>query len=145
MIDNILDQLKRDEGLRLQPYSDTRGFKTIGYGHNLDANPLSDTENGITEDRAAEILENDLARITDKLLAALPWAPSLEDAYKGVLQNMSFNMGVNGLLAFHHMLSAVESGDYGQAAQQMVQSAWYNQVGARAKRLVTQMATGVWQ
>src|SRR5271166_5505449 len=37
---NLIDALKRDEGLRLTPYKDTRGFTTIYYGHNLDANPL---------------------------------------------------------------------------------------------------------
>lgn len=32
----LLTQLKVDEGVRLRPYTDTRGFQTIGIGRNLD-------------------------------------------------------------------------------------------------------------
>lgn len=141
----IIEQLKRDEGVKASPYKDSRGILTVGVGHNLEAHPLPNESYPLSIDRINEILADDLARITSKLAASLPWIESLDDARKGVLQNMSFNMGVNGLLAFHHTLAAVQSGDYNAAATGMTQSAWYNQVGARAQRLVTQMETGEWQ
>jgi lysozyme len=144
-MDNILDQLRRDEGVRSNPYKDSRGILTVGVGHNLESNPLPNEQYPLSDARIDEILTSDVARITGKLIAKLPWVNSLDDSRKGVLINMSFNMGVGGLLAFKHTLAAVQSGDYAGAANGMQSSAWYTQVGARAQRLVKQMQTGIWQ
>jgi lysozyme len=146
MINNIIDQLKRDEGLRLKVYPDSRGFDTIGYGHNLSANPLPfDVSNGITEVQASQILGVDSERISTFLQRSLPWIVTLDDARLGVLQNMSFNMGVPGLLEFHHDLADLQAGNFEKAAADMKASAWYTEVGERAERLVQQILTGEWQ
>lgn len=145
MITNIVDQLLRDEGFCATPYKDTRGFTTVGIGHNLDANPLVNELYPMAIDRAKELLGWDLQRITAKLYFYMPWVPKLPDVYKGVLQNMSFNMGANGLEQFHHMLGSIQIGDYAQAAVEGANSSWYTQVGDRAKRLMEQLRTGVWQ
>jgi lysozyme len=144
MINNIIDQLKRDEGFRANVYEDTVGKHTIGYGHNLDANPLPDLEFPITEVQATQILGADVERISTFLQRELPWVVSLDDARHGVLQNMSFNMGVKGLLQFHSMLEYTKQGLYKLSASEMIASRWYNEVGDRAKRLVEQMQTGEW-
>ena len=145
MVNDILSQLLRDEGFRSSPYIDTRGHNTVGVGHNLDANPLPNETYPLTVQRAKDILADDVARITGVLLQHLPWVDSLPDARKGVLQNMSFNLGVGGLLEFHDTLHKVQVTDYAGAASAMTQSAWYTQVGDRAIRLVTQMKLGEWQ
>ena len=145
MITNIIDQLKRDEGLRLKVYSDSRGFDTIGYGHNLDANPLPfDVSQGITEVQATQILGKDVERISTFLQRALPWVVNLDDARHGVLQNLAFNIGGEALLKIHVTLAATQAGEYEYAAVDLENSAWYNEVGDRAKRLVQQMRTGLW-
>jgi lysozyme len=144
-IDNIFDQLKRDEGLRLDIYMDTVGKRTIGYGHNLDANPIPALVTPISEALAGQILGVDVERISKFLVRSLPWVVSLDEARLGVLTNMSFNMGVPGLLQFHHDLSDTQSGNYEQAAADMKASKWYTEVGDRAVRLVEQMLTGEWQ
>ncbi len=144
-IDNIMDQLLRDEGLRLFPYKDTKGFTTIGVGHNLDANPLDfDVTQGITQEKALQILGQDVERISRFLVRSLPWVVSLDEARLGVLQNMGFNMGVPGLLQFHHDLADTQAGNYVQAAADMRASKWYTEVGDRAARLVQQMLSGEW-
>src|ERR1035437_5432659 len=104
MIKSIIDQLMRDEGFRADVYTDTVGKRTIGYGHNLDANPLPDLVTPVTTAQALSILGKDVERISTFLITRLPWVTTLGDARYGVLQNMSFNMGVNGLLEFHHDL-----------------------------------------
>jgi lysozyme len=144
MIKTILDQLLRDEGFRPDIYTDTRGFKTIGIGHNLDASPMLDLVPPITLAQALGILGKDVERISMGLQSQLPWIVSLDDVRHGVLTNMAFNLGTNGLLQFHQMLTHLQAGDYANAALAMTQSAWYNQVGDRAKRLVQQMENGVW-
>lgn len=145
MITDIISQLKRDEGFRASPYLDTRGIPTVGYGRNLAANPLPNETYPLSEQRASEILQYDLARIWGTLQLHLPWVATLPEVYSGVLANMSFNMGVNGLLGFKNMLGAVQHGQYDDAALDMQESAWFHQVGARAQRLVKQMELGIWQ
>jgi lysozyme len=143
---NLIDALKRDEGLRLQPYKDTRGFTTIYYGHNLDANPLpAEVIAAASEAVATTVLLADVMRIQLKLFKDLPWIQRLPLVIQGVLINLAFNVGVTGEEAFHHMLSAAEAGDYVAASEALKNSLWYTQVGDRAKRLVEQLRTGVWQ
>jgi lysozyme len=143
---DIFSQLTRDESVRLHVYPDSRGFDSIGIGHNLDANPLPfDVSNGITMQQALQILHDDGARIWAKLYRDLPWLANLDDARQGVYKNMSFNMGAGGVENFHHSLDDAKAGNYAQAALDMQASAWYTQVGDRAKRLCEQMRTGIWQ
>lgn len=131
-------QLQRDEGLRLFVYEDTKGIPTIGYGRNL-------AEVGVSSDEASYLLDNDIERTKAAVSKALPWSDSLDDARRGVLVNMSFNMGIGGLEGFHGMLAKLEVGDFEGAAMEMEDSKWAGEVGARAQRLIMQMRTGVWQ
>lgn len=144
-VTNLIDALKRDEGLRLKVYPDTRGFSTIYYGHNLDANPLPAAVIAAGDEATATtVLLADVARIQFKLFKDLPWIQTKPLVIQGVLINMSFNLGVGGIEKFPHMLAAVQAQDWQKAADEMKASAWYTQVGDRAKRLEQQMRTGVW-
>jgi lysozyme len=136
-VTNILEQLKRDEGLKLKPYKDTVGKTTIGIGRNLD-------DVGISEDEAIILLHNDLAKVAGQIRAALPWADQLGPIRGSVLGNMAFNMGIAGLLNFHKFLTALRLGNYDQAAAEMLDSKWASQVGARAQRLAQQIRTNEW-
>lgn len=148
-VNDIYSQLIRDEAVRLYIYPDSRGFDTIGVGHNLNSNPLPfDVSQGITMVQALQILHDDVTRITAQLLKDIPWLVNLQtgDPVRfGVFQNMSFNLGVGGILEFHHDLTDTQAGNYISAGADMKASLWYTQVGARAQRLVQQMITGVWQ
>ena len=145
-ITDIFSQLTRDEGVRLHVYPDSRGFDTIGIGHNIDANPLTfDVSQGITMDQALQILHDDVTRISAKLFHDLPWLNALDEVRQGVFINMAFNMGAVGVEQFHHDLADTQAGNYAQAGADMKASLWYIQVGARAQRLVQQMITGQWQ
>lgn len=135
---DIVSQLIRDEGLKLKPYRDKVGKLTIGVGRNLE-------DVGISNQEASMLLDNDIATATSGIRQNLPWVDELDDARMGVLVNMAFNMGVKGLLGFPGMLGKLQRKLYEEAAAEMVDSAWYNQVGDRAKRLVVQMRTGEWQ
>ena len=52
---------------------------------------------------------------------------------------MMFNLGYPRLSAFKGMRSGVDARDWERAADEMVDSRWYNQVPNRAERLVTRM------
>lgn len=131
----LTDELKTDEGLRLFPYTDTVGKVTIGYGHNL-------TDNGITDTQAGWLLHDDIVSMLASLTSALPWLSTLDDARQRVLANMAFNMGLGTLLSFHKMLAACEAQNFYLAASEMLHSHWASQVGGRAIRLANQMRLG---
>lgn len=135
---DIFEQLRRDESDKKFPYTDTVGKLTIGVGRNL-------TDRGVSEGEITFMLQNDVQEVQDGLNNALAWYAGLDEARRGVLLNMAFNMGIHGLLAFHKALTFLEAGEYDQAATEMLNSKWAGQVGDRAKRLALQLQTGEWQ
>lgn len=135
---NLIDQLKRDEGIRFKPYRDSVGKLTIGVGRNLD-------DVGINELEAEWLLSHDIDRATTTLTEHIPWAKDLDEVRRAVLVNMTFNMGIAGLLQFKNTLADIQAGKYDDAADKMLESKWAEQVGPRAHRLAIQMKTGCWQ
>ncbi len=134
---DVREQLQRDEGLRLKPYVDTVGKTSIGYGRNL-------TDVGISEYEALVLLDNDIDNTRLVLGNRLPWFHALDEVRQGVFINLTFNLGFNGLEKFPKMLAAAAQGDWIEASQELMNSAWRQQVGDRALRLAKQMITGTW-
>lgn len=137
-MEKINAQLIKHEGLKLKPYRCTEGKLTIGVGRNLE-------DRGITEDEALYLLNKDVLDVTKSLSSQLHIFDYLDGARKGVLINMAFNIGVNGLLKFKCMIAALNRYDYDCAADEMIDSKWADQVGNRSIELANQMRTGEWQ
>ena len=133
---NLIDQLRRDEGVRLSPYEDTVGKLTIGVGRNL-------TDVGISEEEADYLLANDIKRAHDGL-SSYPWYTALDPIRQAAITNMAFNLGLHGLLGFPHFLSAVAKQDWITAASELANSVWARQVGDRATRIEQQIVSGEW-
>ena len=134
----LAEQLKVHEGLRLKPYKDTVGKWTIGIGRNLE-------DKGITEQEALFMLNNDVDYFYDKIKKEINWFWALDDVRQNVLVNMAFNLGVSGLLTFKNTLRLISFNRYEEAAEEMLNSKWANQVGYRAEELAEQMRTGEYQ
>ncbi len=143
--DLLISELVRDEGEKLTVYDDLTGkplktgstiggHATIGVGRALDVN-------GITPTESRYLLSNDIDRTLEGLRASLAWFDSLSDVRQRVLCNMAFNLGVNGLLKFQNMLRYCEEQRWGLAADEMIDSVWYEQTGERAERLQAMMRT----
>lgn len=149
-------QLIEDEGLILHLYKCPAGKNTIGVGHNIDDNPLtksqlrylgipensSDREvisflsrSGITKDQALYILNDDIDNVFEKLKNAIPWIVNKPNVVQRSLCNMSFNLGLAGLLEFKKTLALIKSNNFDSAANEMLNSKWAKQVGARAIRI----------
>lgn len=131
----LMNQLSTDEDVKLKPYRDSVGKLTIGIGRNLD-------DVGITRNEAFALLANDVARVERELDKTLPWWRQMPEARQQVLANMCFNMGMDRLLGFQHMLAALQVGHWDEAAAEMLDSKWAKQVGNRAQRLATMMRNG---
>lgn len=140
-LDVMVQELIRDEDLRLKPYRCSAGKLTIGIGRNLEGK-------GITREEAIYLVENDIGEVCAGLDRHLRWWRSLDPVRQRVLVNMGFNLGVDGLLpggekpGFPRTLELIEAGHYLEAAQAMLKSKWARQVGARAQRLALMMRDG---
>jgi lysozyme len=137
----LLKQLRKDEGVVEHAYKDHLGYLTIGVGR------LIDKRKGgrLRPDEISYLLNNDVDDRINELNKRLPWFQNLDDARKGALLNMSFQMGVDGLLAFERTLALIRDGKYENAAHAMLQSKWATQTPERAARMAEQMRSGVWQ
>ena len=112
-----------------------QGNLTLGVGH-LCSNPISYAA-------ATQILEDDIISTMGQMNGHIEWWATLNDTRQRVLASMAFNMGIDGLLGFQHMLAAAKAGDFAKAADEMLDSKWAKQVGARAIRLAQMMRTGL--
>ena len=64
---------------------------------------------------------------------------SLPSEVQLIIADMMFNLGYYRLSRFRKMKAAVLKRDWAAAADEMVDSAWYGQVGTRSKDLVGRM------
>ena len=142
MMEKLTAQLRRDEGTKSAAYQDSLGFLTIGVGRLIDSRKPGA---GLRPDEIDYLLKNDIADRVAALTKALPWFSVLDDARRGVLVNMAFQLGTAGLLEFSYTLGLVRDGKYAEASMQMLKSRWASQTPERAKRLAEQMKTGSWK
>ena len=134
-VKNKLTQiLVQHEGAELEPYMDTTGHITIGVGRNL-------TDVGISWKEAMILLENDIARIQLAADDNFPWFKTISPNRQIVVLDMIFNLGVEGFRGFKKTISFIRRGQYENAAREMLNSAWAQQVGDRADRLSQIMLT----
>lgn len=142
-IDKIKELLILHEAKRNKIYKCSQGFNTIGIGHNLDTNPISD--------RAIDIIfEDDLNEVINALDKYIPWWKTLSENRQHVLIDMAFNLGVGPstefptgqLLKFKNTLKAMQEGRFEDASKGMGSSLWATQVGNRATRLINMMLEG---
>jgi lysozyme len=134
----LIETLVRHEGLKLKPYRCTANKLTIGVGRNIE-------DNGITEDEALYLLNNDIKRCVKELeniFGKKVWY-NLSKIRQEVLINMLFNLGKSRFTKFKKMIKAINNEDYTEASIQMEDSRWYKQVGNRAKELVSSMKSNI--
>ena len=134
----VANQLPMDEGMVPHAYQDSEGWWTIGVGHLID-----ERKGGkLRSDEIALILRNDIAEADKAARAVFPAFDSLSEPRKAVLVNLAFNMGQTRLSGFVKMLGAMADGKFDLAADEMLNSRWATQVGARAQRLSAAMRQG---
>ena len=137
-IEALREQLKIDEGVKYEIYKDHLGYPTFGIGHLITED---DPEHGepdgteISEDRVNEIFESDVAKFVSEAKILFPDLDELPDVAQQVIVNMAFNMGRPRLSKFKNFIAGVNDRDWVRAAEEMMDSRWADQVGARATRL----------
>ena len=131
----VYARLSIDEDRRKRIYTDTVGKISGGVGRNL-------TDRGFRDDEIDLMLTNDVAEAIGECRRLFRGFDSISEVRQEVLVNMMFNMGYARLAGFKKMVAAVQANNWREAAVQMLDSKWADQVGDRADRLADAMRTG---
>jgi lysozyme len=148
--------VERNVARRHRAYFDSDNNPTIGIGFNLRRDDARDKIEGLgidydqvcnqqvelTDEQIDDLLITDLAKAIDDANALFANFDDLIPARQIVLVDMAFNLGKNRLSGFGKMIAAVAAEDWDEAANQMINSAWYRQVKSRGERNVEVMRSG---
>jgi len=129
------ERIKGHEGRRFEPYEDSEGILTVGYGRNLRDVPFS-------QDEIDLMFENDFARATEGA-ESFPSYEEMNELRRGVLIEMVFQMGVSGVGNFKRFHTACMHHDWPKAAEEMLDSRWAKQTPERAQELAKVFLRGV--
>tara|TARA_R100000808_G_C2155495_1_gene168248 strand:- start:19240 stop:19683 length:444 start_codon:yes stop_codon:yes gene_type:complete len=137
-IDQLREDLERDEGRVDSIYLDHLGYPTFGIGHLVtedDPEHGQPVDTAVSSDRVESVFEEDVQKVCDDCLVLFPDFYDLPEEMQLVVANMMFNMGRTRLSKFKKFIAAVNESDWMEASAQMKDSRWYNQVTKRAQRL----------
>tara|TARA_Y100000401_G_scaffold37252_1_gene27881 strand:+ start:2707 stop:3153 length:447 start_codon:yes stop_codon:yes gene_type:complete len=138
-INLLREELARDEGIKYETYLDHLSLKTCGVGHLCRENePEFDLPLGakVSEERVNELFEKDIKITIDDCRKIYDDWDNMDEDIKRVCANMMFNLGYPRYSKFKLMIKAIKEKNFDEAAVQMKQSRWYNQVTNRAERLI---------
>tara|TARA_Y100000593_G_scaffold19975_1_gene40025 strand:+ start:42 stop:482 length:441 start_codon:yes stop_codon:yes gene_type:complete len=138
----LREQLEIDEGVVHEIYLDHLGYPTFGIGHLVkESDPEAgwDVGTAVTESRCIKAFESDIESVLSDCYKLYEDFDDLPEEAQQIIANMMFNLGYPRLSKFKGMKRGVDSQDWNQAADEMVDSRWYRQVGARAERLEARM------
>ena len=141
-IDQLRKELERDEGVKYEVYLDHLGYPTFGIGHLItDDDPECGASVGkeVDSDRVQEAFETDVETVVSDCERLYVQFEHLPEEVQLIVANMMFNMGYTRLSKFKGMKRGVDARDWEAAADEMVDSKWYEQVTRRADRLVVRM------
>jgi len=142
MIEDLKNEIKADEGCVNSVYLDHLNLKTLGVGHLVTEwdeeydKPVGTT---VSDDRVNELFEKDINVTLEECRYLYDDFDSLPEEVQKIIGNMMFNLGRPRLSRFHKMKKAVLDKDWQEAANQMQDSKWYEQVTNRAERLCERM------
>ena len=138
LIETIKEDLIKHEGYKEEIYLCSEGIPTFGIGHAVKEN---DPEHAwpvgtpVEKERIDNAFQADLEDALNDVKALVPSIEDKPSQCQRVLVNMAFNLGRTRLGKFKKMIGAVEENNFTEAANQMVDSRWYNQVGNRSVEL----------
>ena len=141
-LEKLRKELEIDEGRIDEIYLDHLGYPTFGIGHLVvehDAEYGKEIGTYVPENRVIKAFEQDIETVLSDCNRLYEDFEDLPEEAQRVIANMMFNMGYTRLRKFKGMKRGVDAEDWNAAADEMIDSRWYNQVTNRANRLVERM------
>ena len=131
------------EGFSAKVYKCPAGFNTIGYGRNIEANPLNAQElaqlqNGeVSKEVALVWLKEELERCYERL-NKLSWFKELDKKRAAAMVDMCYN----SLMGFKNSIAMLANKEWEKAGENLKQSKWYKQVKRRGVKIVSIIESG---
>jgi lysozyme len=142
MRDQLLKQIRNDEGEKLHVYKDHLWYDTIGIGILVDKRKGG----GLTSYESAWLANNRMEMYRTELNQDYPWFASLNEPRQAALINMRYQLGKAGLAGFKRMLDCLRDERWHEAETHALDSKWAKQdTPDRAKRVARQLRTGEWE
>ena len=141
-IDELRQEIQKDEGRVNSVYLDHLSLPTIGIGHLIKE---SDPEYGlpvgtvVDDERVNELFDQDIKVTLSECEQLYGNFNNLPEEVQKILANMMFNLGRPRLSKFRKLCKAVADRDWQECAVQMEDSRWHKQVTNRANRLISRM------
>jgi GH24 family phage-related lysozyme (muramidase) len=141
-IEQLREELKRDEGCVNSIYLDHLNLPTTGIGHLINE---WDEEYGkpvgtpVSEERVNDLFDKDIEVTISECKELFDNFDELPEEVQKICANMMFNMGRPRLSGFKKFRAAIANNDWQECAVQMEDSRWHKQVTNRANRLISRM------
>ena len=129
----IKDMLIKHEGLVCNTYKCSEGKLTIGVGRNLEAN-------GVSEDEALYMLDNDIERVIESLDKSFKMWRCMPKRARMVCIDMTFQMGITGFLGFRKTIALMQMGMWLEASEEVLDSRYARQTPNRCAYNSRQLA-----
>lgn len=150
-IDIATKLIKLNEGCKLEVYTCPAGYKTFGYGTNLevldglfkcagvsgaDINFSSGLDVAIeqinnTKDKealAVAFLQSEIINCKRALNTQKWFTDDLSEFQQAIILDLAYNIGVAGVLKFKKMIAAIKQRNYGIACEEMLNSRYHHQM-----------------
>ena len=138
--EQLIACLKLHEGCERFAYTDSLGYVTVSIGRCIDRRKGK----GISPEEQIYLLKNDIEDCKFDL-ERYSWYTMQDDVRKGVLIEMTFNVGISGLLRFVTFIELMQKKDYVNAAKDLLSTKWAKQVGElRANNIAYRIEHGIY-
>lgn len=139
-------QLRIHEGEKLVSYKDSKGLPTAGIGHLLRTNEIAQYPIGtpVSQNQVDTWFAQDsqtAIKDAQNFIGADTWE-KLDEPRKRALADMAFNLGSSRLGKFKTFKKEMQAGNYDQAAKQIENTPYYQQVGRRGPAIASQIRSG---
>tara|TARA_R100001463_G_scaffold32022_6_gene71942 strand:+ start:1519 stop:1995 length:477 start_codon:yes stop_codon:yes gene_type:complete len=143
---DLLEKIKEHEGFREKTYKCTEGYDTTAYGfawkdlylsEDMANELLQRNKNNIVfyEDIAEDVLIEKLEKLKRNAISRFKWLEDMPQEVQEVVINMCYQLGVTGVSKFRKAISALQEGEWNEAADEMLDSLWAKQTPNRATEL----------
>ena len=143
--------IKRHEGYSSVLYKCSGNAMTIGWGHNVDANPLPkdirtylDEIGCITITMAERLLDADIKIARDSCKALFRNFDAFSENRQNALIDFVFNVGITTARKFKNTIAAIQESEnaWCRAALEFKNSKWFSQVGNRSVEICEMIMNG---
>ena len=131
----LKNKIKKNDGFRTEPYLDSLGYPTIGYGHLITNKEKKIFQRKISKKLLSKLFDKDFRKAITAYKKNFNYKKHSKST-KEVLIEMIFQLVIKKQKKFVKMNKHIKKNNMFLAALQMKNSLWYNQTPKRVDELI---------